>query len=133
MSSARISIENSFGRWKVQFGCLQRVMDVKVDTLPQVIYLCFVLHNYFKKKKENLPSQNLMPALNFEKSAQPSASCLSYGERVNENKAISIRNISLCTLNSMQCWYYRNKIKKVGSSPSEVFLWNSIPKNRQSP
>ena len=72
--------------------CLQRAMDVKLDTLPQVIYSCFVLHNCRENKKENLPNQNLMSALSFEKGGQPSTSSLSYGERVNENKAISIRN-----------------------------------------
>ena len=67
-------------------------MDFKVDTLHQVIYLCFILQNYCDNMKENLPDQNLMSALSFEKSAQPSTSSLSYGERVNENNAISISN-----------------------------------------
>ena len=67
-------------------------MDVKLDTLPQVTYSCFVLHNYCENKKENLPNQNLMSALSFEKKAQPSTSSLSCGERVNENNAISVRN-----------------------------------------
>ena len=60
--SSRIPIENSFGRLKAQFKCLQRAMDVKLDTLPQVIYSCFVLHNYCENKKENLPNQYFMPA-----------------------------------------------------------------------
>ena len=30
-----IPIENSFGRLKTQFRCLQRAADVKLDTLPQ--------------------------------------------------------------------------------------------------
>ena len=67
-------------------------MDVKLDTLPQVIYLCFILHNYYENKKENLPDQNLMSALSFEKTAQSLTISLTYGERVNENTAISIRN-----------------------------------------
>ena len=67
-------------------------MDVKLDTLLQGIYLNFVLHNYCQNKKENLPDQNSMSPLSFEKGAQPSTSSLSYGESVNENKPISIRN-----------------------------------------
>ena len=67
-------------------------MNVKLDTLLQGIYLNFVLHNYCQNKKENLPDQNSMSPLSFEKGAQPSRSSLSYGERVNENKPISIRN-----------------------------------------
>ena len=52
LSSARIPIENSFGR----------------------LNSCFVLRNYWENKKENLPDQNLMTALIFEKRAQPSTS-----------------------------------------------------------
>ena len=70
MSSARIPIENSFGRLKARFRCLKRAMNVKLDTLPQVIYSCFVLSKYWENKKENLPDQNLMTALIFEKRAQ---------------------------------------------------------------
>ena len=65
-------------------------MDVKLDTLPQVTYSRFVVHNYFENKKENMPDQNLMSALSFEKKAQPSTSSLCYGERVDEIKAVSV-------------------------------------------
>ena len=74
LSSARIPLENSCGRLKARFRCLQHAMDVKLDPLPQVIYSCFVLHNYCENKKENLPNQNLMSALRFEKRVQPSTS-----------------------------------------------------------
>ena len=84
-SSVRIPIENLFGRLKGHFRCLQRVRDVKLHTLPQVIYSCFVLHKYCEDKKEDFPDQNLMSVLSFEKKAQTSTSFLSYGERVNEN------------------------------------------------
>ena len=33
-----------------------------------------------------------MSVLRFEKNVQPSTSSLSYGEKVNENKTISVRN-----------------------------------------
>ena len=80
LSSARIPIENLFDRLKADPDVLQRAMNVKLDTLPQVTDSCFVLHNYCEKKKENLPDQNLMSALSSEKRAQSSASSLSYGE-----------------------------------------------------
>ena len=59
LPSAGIPIENSFGRLKARFGCLQRAMDVKLNTLSQVIYSSFALYNYSENKKENLPDQNL--------------------------------------------------------------------------
>ena len=92
LSSARIPVENSFRRLKAWFKCFQRAMDVKLDTLPQILYSCFVLHNYCENKKENLPDQNLMSALSFDKRVQPSTSSLCYEERVNENKTIFLRN-----------------------------------------
>ena len=99
--SARIPIENSFGRLKARFRSLPCAMDVKLNTLTQVIYSCFALHNYCKNKKENLPDQNLMSALSFQKRTQSATISLSYGERVNENKAISMRNT--LTLYFEQC------------------------------
>ena len=46
LSSARIVIENSFGRLKARFGCLHRTMDIKMNDLPKVILACFILNNY---------------------------------------------------------------------------------------
>ena len=69
-SSACIPIENLFGRLKVRFRCLQRAKDVKLDTLPQVIYSCFVLHNYCENKKEDFLDQNLISVQSFEKRSQ---------------------------------------------------------------
>ena len=88
LSGARILTGNSFCRLKAQFRCLQRAMNVKLDTLTQVIYSCFVLKNYCENNKENLPDQNLISALSIEKRAQPSTSSLSYGETVNLSNKI---------------------------------------------
>ena len=49
LSSARIPFKNLIGRLKARFRCLQRAVDTKLDTLPQVIYSCFVLNNYYDK------------------------------------------------------------------------------------
>ena len=57
LSSARIPFKNLIGRLKAQFRCLQRAMDAKLDTLPQVIYSC--LEQLCDNKKEKLPDQNL--------------------------------------------------------------------------
>lgn len=42
LASARITIENSFGRFKGRFRCFRRAMDVNVNTLSQVILSCFI-------------------------------------------------------------------------------------------
>ena len=46
LCSARNVTECSFGRLKVRFGCLRRAMDINLCDLPNVIYACFVFHNY---------------------------------------------------------------------------------------
>ena len=46
LSSARMVIECAFGRLKGRFGCLRRDMDIDMKYLLEVIYACFILHNY---------------------------------------------------------------------------------------
>ena len=70
---ARITIQNSFGM-KASLKCLRRAMDVNINTLPQVLYLCLALHNYFELRKENIPEQSLDLSLSFEKRVQPATS-----------------------------------------------------------
>ena len=60
MSSARIVIENAFGRLKGRFGCLKRAIVININTLPQVIMACFVLHNYCEMKKRKSTRTNII-------------------------------------------------------------------------
>ena len=46
LSSSRMVIECAFGRLKGRWGALRRAMDISLDDLPNVIFACFVLHNY---------------------------------------------------------------------------------------
>ena len=71
LSSARIVIENSFGRLKGRFGCLQRAMDVNINDLPNVILACFVLHNYCELKKDTVGEEAVMKAITKDKLMQP--------------------------------------------------------------
>ena len=65
-------------------------MDVIKNTLPQHLYLCLALHNYFELQKEKNPEQSLEKQ-NFEKRVQPATSNLSFKGFLNEKKATDIR------------------------------------------
>ena len=57
--SARNTNKNSLGKLKPPFRCLQLAIDINITTLPQVLYLCLALHNYFELQKEKNPEQSL--------------------------------------------------------------------------
>ena len=44
--SARFVIECTFGWLKARFSILRRPMDINLYDLPNVVYACFVLHNF---------------------------------------------------------------------------------------
>ena len=46
LRSARNMIECVFGRLKARWRMLLRIMDIPVEKLPNIIYACFVLHNF---------------------------------------------------------------------------------------
>ena len=74
-----------------------------------------------------------MSALSFQKKTQRTVMPLSYEERVNEHKAISVRN-TLDLLYFQQCteFTFQKQNSKVESSYSEVFFLNVFRKNRQN-
>lgn len=55
LSSARMTIENSFGRLKVRWRVLLKKPDLHVDTMRKVIYVCMLLHNFCENNKEIVP------------------------------------------------------------------------------
>ena len=46
LRTARNPIESAFGRLKTRWAILTRKMDLNIDTIPIVVYSCFVLHNF---------------------------------------------------------------------------------------
>lgn len=54
LRSARNQIECAFGRLKARWRILLRPMDIPVDYLPNVIFSCFVLHNYCERQKADV-------------------------------------------------------------------------------
>ena len=55
LSSARMVIENAFGRLKGRFGCLRRPMDINIKELPHFIMSIFILHNFYEINNDTLP------------------------------------------------------------------------------
>ena len=51
LRSARNQVECSFGRLNAQWGFLRRMVDLKLETIPIVVYCCFVLHNICEMRK----------------------------------------------------------------------------------
>ena len=90
LSSARMTIECAFGRLKARFGALRREMDICQRDLPNVIYSCFILHNYCELKKEKLSDEAIQTAIHYDQEFQPRPmNCNSKGEVV----AKRIRNV----------------------------------------
>ena len=91
LSSARMVIECAFGRLKGRFGALRRDMDINIDDLPQVIYACFVLHNFCEINKELLPQEYIDSGMKYERQFQP-AVCTSTRQQNTEALNKQIRN-----------------------------------------
>jgi len=53
LSSARICVENAFGRLKGRWRCLLKRCDINYKFMPQVISACCVLHNIVENVKES--------------------------------------------------------------------------------
>ena len=51
LRSARNPVECAFGRLKARWAILTRKVDLKLETIPTVIYACFVLHNICEENK----------------------------------------------------------------------------------
>lgn len=52
LSSARIVVENAFGRLKGRWRCLLKRLDVNPTFVPEVVLACTILHNFVEEQKE---------------------------------------------------------------------------------
>lgn len=53
LSSARVCIENAFGRLKGRWRCLAKRADISISIVPKVVVACAILHNFCEKQKEH--------------------------------------------------------------------------------
>lgn len=51
LRTATNQIECAFGRLKARWGFLSRKVDLKFESVPTVVYSCFVLHNFCERNK----------------------------------------------------------------------------------
>ncbi len=93
LCSARNVIECSFGRLKARFGCLRLAMDINLSDLPNVIYACFVIHNYCELNKETVNADTIRSTINYEREFQPETVNNRYLTDCNETEGKRIRRI----------------------------------------
>ena len=70
LSWARMLIQCAFGRLKGRFGCLRRDMDIDMKYLPEVIYDCFILHNYCEINNDVIANLRVEEAQRFDANFQ---------------------------------------------------------------
>lgn len=51
-----MTVENTFGRLKGRWRCLQKIIDIHYTFIPKVISACAILHNIVEKKHEQFNS-----------------------------------------------------------------------------
>ncbi|XP_022796273.1 protein ANTAGONIST OF LIKE HETEROCHROMATIN PROTEIN 1-like [Stylophora pistillata] len=93
MSSSRMVIECACGRLKRRWGAQRRAMDISLNDLLNVIFACFVLHNYCEVHGETLSEEKLKEACNYEREFQPPTYAHGYGAAVNETSGKHILQI----------------------------------------
>ena len=54
LSSSRNPIECAFGRLKARWQILNRRVDLKLEHVPELVYSCFVLHNFCEVNGVNI-------------------------------------------------------------------------------
>lgn len=53
LSSARVCVENAFGRLKGRWRCVCKRTDISISAVPKVVVACTILHNFCEKEKEH--------------------------------------------------------------------------------
>ena len=70
LRSIQNTIEYAFGKLIARWRILQRPMDIPVDKLPNVIYACFVLHNFCEAQKSEIDPVELEVVMQEESRTQ---------------------------------------------------------------
>lgn len=68
-------------------------MDINLSDLPNVIYACFVLHNYCELNNESVNVETVRSAINYDQEFQPQTVTNQYITDCNETEGKRIRRI----------------------------------------
>lgn len=90
---ARMVIECAFGRLKGRFSALRRPMDINLTDLPNVIYACFVLHNYCEAWGTPVDPRVEQEAIQSDRDLQPPTQTNNYLTDSNEGSGKRVRRI----------------------------------------
>lgn len=60
-------IECFFGRFKIRFGVLKRVMDINFMELLYIIYVCFVLYNFCELNNERILEDKVFFVIDYDR------------------------------------------------------------------
>ena len=90
---ARMVIECSFGRLKARFAALRRPKVINLRDLPNVIYACFVLHNYCEACNDTVDHQVEQEAIQCDRDLQPPTQANTYLTDSNEVRGKRVRRI----------------------------------------
>ena len=68
-------------------------MDINLRDLPNVIYACFVLHNYCELNNESVNGETVRSTINYDREFQPQTIANRYITDCNETEGKRIRKI----------------------------------------
>lgn len=71
LRASRNPIECAYGRLKARWQILTRPMDMKLENIPQIIYSCFVLHNFCEMNGMQMDDEQIKMQVAFDKEQGP--------------------------------------------------------------
>ena len=67
LRSARNQVECAFGRLKARWAFVTKTVGLKLESVPTVIYACFVLHNVCEQNKVTVDDKSLKEQISLMK------------------------------------------------------------------
>ena len=68
-------------------------MDIHLNDLPDVIYACFVLHNYCEASKETIDEHCVLSTIRHDQDVQPSTQSNNFLIDCNEAEGKRVRRV----------------------------------------